>query len=173
MIKKLLPYIYCIVIAVGACLVVNYTLNQRLAYINIKQVFDSFSLKQENEKKLKLLVDAHKNILDSLESRLKLMSIQFNKLSDIPKAKVEEFNLLKDEYLYTKGEFEKQQEILTKQYDDEIFKQLNQYVKEFGEKHSYTVILGAQGSGSVVYGKEKYDITKEVISFINDKYLGK
>ena len=50
--------------------------------------------------------------------------------------------------------------------------QLNQYVKEFGEKNSYDIIHGANGNGSLMYAKDILNLTEEVKAFINNKYKG-
>ena len=62
---------------------------------------------------------------------------------------------------------QKQQE-----YTSQIWTQINTYVKEYGQQNDYSYILGANGSGSIMYGLESQNITDVVIEFVNKKYEG-
>lgn len=47
---------------------------------------------------------------------------------------------------------------------------VNDYMKDYGEKHGYTFILGANGSGNIVYADASRDITPEIIEGLNKQY---
>jgi outer membrane protein len=49
---------------------------------------------------------------------------------------------------------------------------MSQYVIEFGKANGYRLIFGNDGNGSVMYGMEADNVTKEVTDFINKKYKG-
>jgi outer membrane protein len=49
---------------------------------------------------------------------------------------------------------------------------MSQYINDYGKKNNYDLILGADGSGTLMYSKAKYDISEEIIIFINNKYKG-
>ena len=57
-------------------------------------------------------------------------------------------------------------------YNNKILQQLNQYVKEFGDKNRFSFIFGAAGNGSLMYGTESADITDEAIEFANERFQG-
>ena len=40
-------------------------------------------------------------------------------------------------------------------------------MKNYGEKNGYTYILGSNEAGSVMYGKESQDVTKEILEALN------
>lgn len=54
---------------------------------------------------------------------------------------------------------------------DSMVKSYRKMIKEFGKEKGYDYIYGSgDASPSVLYAKENYDITKEVIKMVNDKY---
>jgi outer membrane protein len=63
-----------------------------------------------------------------------------------------------------------------KQEDEKItqgvLNQVNSFVQEYGQKHGYDVILRTTLSGSLLYGKDKIDITQEIINALKKYQLG-
>jgi outer membrane protein len=51
-----------------------------------------------------------------------------------------------------------------------VLNQINSFVQQYGKEKGYTVILGTTLSGSLLYGEEKADITKEVLQALNQSY---
>ncbi len=44
-----------------------------------------------------------------------------------------------------------------------VFDKVNVYLKEYGKKHHYGIIVGTVSDGSIVYGDEgRYDSTEEI-----------
>lgn len=54
-----------------------------------------------------------------------------------------------------------------KRLSDSLLKQINALVEQYGREHGYDVILGTTSEGSLLYGSEATDITKNVLDFIN------
>lgn len=55
---------------------------------------------------------------------------------------------------------------------DTIVSQMKRVIKEYGKKKGYDYVYGTGDAASILYAKESYDITKEILSQINDKYKG-
>lgn len=47
---------------------------------------------------------------------------------------------------------------------------INEFVKEYGKEKGYDFILGANGSGNIMYAKEGLNITLEVLEGLNRQY---
>lgn len=73
----------------------------------------------------------------------------------------------------TSGIMPLQLENLSAQYTAESWKLINQYVSDFGKKEGIVFIYGATGDGTLMYADQAYDITEEVIQYINERYEGK
>jgi outer membrane protein len=53
---------------------------------------------------------------------------------------------------------------------DTLVSGLRKYIKQYGKEKGYDYIYGTGEAATILYAQEKYDITKEVIKLINDKY---
>ena len=50
--------------------------------------------------------------------------------------------------------------------------QINSFVKEYSEEHGFSIVLGTTLSGNILYAKDTYDITDDLIKELNKNYLG-
>ena len=53
---------------------------------------------------------------------------------------------------------------------DSLVSKYRKAIKEYGKEKGYDYIYGTGDVASVLYAKDSYDITKEVIKMVNDKY---
>lgn len=53
-----------------------------------------------------------------------------------------------------------------------VVNQVNQYLKKFGQKNNYRIILAATDAGNIVYAEEEMDITDIVLEGLNKEYRG-
>lgn len=169
-ILKSLGVLAIIMVSVG----ISYIISKRdkVAYIELNKVFEKFEFKNELEKKLLKTNELRKEKLDSLEFELNVLSKQLQAEKTKDSEKIGLFQAKRDYYFQKKQEFEEDNSALVNQYDAQILKQLTQYVNDFGKENDYSYILGADGNGTIMYGKEKNNITDEVINYINSKYKG-
>ena len=138
----------------------GYTLfinkGEKTAYFYNQKVFKSFKGTIELEAKLAQQQQQTKKDLDSLahliqQGRLEL-SGQYQKI-------MEQRSL--------------QDQQLSEQYTNDIWKFINEKANEYGEQEGYDYIFGASGNGSLMYAKHKHDITEDIIEYINKKYESK
>jgi len=132
-------------------------------------LFQGYDGKVEKEAMIKQAESKYQTQLDSLEVELKSFAgLDLENDIELQKsyrAKVDYYNNIKQEVSYKMGDNREK-------YSDELWKQINQYVSDFGDQYDYDVILGALGNGSLMYGKEHVDITEEVLTYINKRYQG-
>ncbi len=153
--------------------VIYEKINQpKTGYIIIGEVFNEFQLKKDLEKKFKTTAQTRKLILDSLEFQLNVLSKKIQDEQGKDRKNIDVFQIKRDDFLRKKKQFEEENIALTNEYDQQIIKQLNQYTKDYGKEHGYTYIFGTDGNGSLMYGSENKNINKEIVTFINKKYLG-
>jgi len=55
---------------------------------------------------------------------------------------------------------------------DTIVSQMKTLIKEFGKKKGYDYVYGTGDAASILYAKDSYDITKEILKQLNDKFKG-
>ena len=146
--------------------------NEKTGYIKMGELFDEFELKKQLTGQLEQTVSARKNILDSLKLNLEMMvvNIQGGNASDSLKNR---FLYSKEQFLKKQEQFEGENQRLQQEYDSQIWTQLNEYIEDFGEEKKLDYIFGASGTGAIMYGSESKDVTKEVVIYVNKKYVGK
>ncbi len=53
---------------------------------------------------------------------------------------------------------------------DTLAKNVKKFVKDYGKEKGYSYIYGTGDANTILYAEEKYDITKEIVKLLNDKY---
>ena len=149
----------------------------KTAYVDINEIYNNFTLKKELESKLDNISNARKNILDSVKIKVNVLSNVLEGTDKKNKKAVDSISGIlesfKQEYYYKEQNFTQDNDAMTKQYSDQIWKQLNQYVKDYGKENGYEYIFGADGSGAVMYAAEGNNITDELKTYVNNRYSGK
>ena len=143
----------------------------KLAWVDFNKVYNEFQYKKELEAKFTKTQEARKKVIDSLELDLKMLYSQLQNDSK-NKEKLSEFDVKRQDFMDKKGRLEEDGQHNQQNYQEQILNQLNQYVKDYGKEKGYSMILGADGSGTLMYAQEGIDITEVVIKYINNKYKG-
>lgn len=143
-----------------------------IGYVNLSKLYDEFQLKKELEGKLTTLQDSRKQIMDSLVLTLNVMSASIQNGTADEELK-REFEVKRTEYLTKDKAFSEDNANMMGQFDEQVWEQLNQYVTEYGNEHNLTVMIGGDGSGAVMYAKDRLDVTDDLITFSNNRYQGK
>ncbi len=150
-----------------------YSTKQKTGYIVIQEVFEKFELKKELGKKYGIIRDARKKILDSLQIDISVLSKRLSIQTTKPvESDIDLFERKKMELNKRMQEFDQDNVQMTKEFDEKIITQLNQYVSDFGKANGYDMVYGSTSNGSIMYGSEKNNVTNQVIEFINNKYKG-
>ena len=140
----------------------------KTAYVSTQMVFDGFSYTQEIEAKLAKIKTRRSQTLDSL----KLQVQQVYKASQEGDRVSDELERLQEEYFMREAHFEEDNQRLVQAYNQQIWKQLNQYVQEYGEQKGYQYIHGTKGDGNLMYAQASKNITEQIISYANARYEG-
>ena len=53
---------------------------------------------------------------------------------------------------------------------DSLVVKVKKFIKAYGKEKGYSYIYGTGDAATVLYAEEKYDITKDIIKLLNDKY---
>lgn len=145
----------------------------KTAYIKTEQVYNGFGLKKRLETDLKKTVDIRQHLLDSLRLQLDLFSMQLqdkNKKAD--SNLVNSFSSMRENYFRRQEEFRQSNESLAKQYTDQVWAQLNQYLADYGHQKGYEYIFGANGDGALMFADDAVNITDDVSAYVNTRFNG-
>jgi len=173
--KKAVSYIVVAIVSVIISLAITYFFihkEKRTGYVQLGKVYNEFELSKKLNAQFKTTATSRKNYLDSLEFQVKNIYTQASKNRD-DKQLQETFEQAQQHYAYQKKQIETVVDKLESQYSEQIWTQLNEYVKQYGKEKGYAYIFGAEGSGTIMYSTETEDLTEEMIQYINEKYQGK
>ncbi len=171
----ILPLVVVVLICLGYTAFIQIS-TPRIAYVDINQLYAGFEMKKELEEKLISVKNERQKILDSLKMNLNISARKLTQLGLNPRDTADNrvkkmFN--KGELLYKKEEaFSSLNEQITQQYNDQILSQLSLYVIDYGKVNGYHFIFGLTDNGNIMYAKESENISKEVLDYINSRYMG-
>ena len=172
--KKTYFFNACFGLLCFAFLFVNFSCSNnqpKAAYIKTAEVFAKFNGKKELEARLDKEERTMKTIVDSLTLDLKFLQKKIEQ-GDKNSKTIEAFQKKQMLLRQKEREFKDAFQYTSQKYTDEIWKQINQYIVEFGEQNKYDFIYGASGNGNLMYGSDAYNITDQVLEYINRKYEG-
>ena len=125
---------------IGSLLVLTLSAcQQKIGYVDNSKLLDEYQEKKDLESLLKGKIDKYERKRDSI-SRVFQLTEEQQAIQEESRIKM-----------------------------DTLLKKVKTFIKEYGKKHNYDFILGANDGGSVHYGKEDKDITKEIIKELNEK----
>ena len=142
----------------------------KIGYFDGNDVFTEFQMTKDLNISVEGTMLARTKILDSLRFDLEALQRRL-KASEPQEEELKMFDAKRQEYMMKESQFTTESSNQTAQYNDQIFKQLRQYVDDFKTEYKYDLVLGL-GSGGIVSTAEGIDVSKSLVNFINGKYKG-
>lgn len=161
-------------IGITFSVVINYTGKNKIVYIDTVRVMkEAKAVKTAGEQygvKLKEWNAKVDTLSMDLQAMIAAYEKNLSKLSEEERKKT----LLKIEK--KREEFKEYRSVMNNKARDEseklstdLFVQMNELVKEYGEKHNYRIIMGATGQGNMLFSRKHLDITDEFLQYMNSK----
>ena len=126
---------------------------------NVK-LFSSFNMSKELNKLHQEDLRKQKNTVDSIVNILQ-KQMDSDSSTELQKQFVRENNKLKE-----MGEY------FTGRVSQQVWDRINSYIVAYGKEKNYSIILGTQGNGNIMFGKGTLDVTDDFIQYANWKYEG-
>lgn len=160
-----------ITVLIASC--TNHKSDLEIVYVRNAALLDSFQMTTDLNIKAQKVVEEYELLSDSLDVAIEKLEIDLYR-QNIPE---DQKNLTYErefqKYIADKEVLENRLKDLQLENKQLIINRLNEYITSFAKENSYSLIIGANGEGNVLYGDEKLDITYELIGYCNAKYLGK
>jgi outer membrane protein len=157
---------------IGTCIWLNNKI-PHMGYVDLKEIYNDFKMTKELDAVLSKVQQQRKMTLDSMELKLKFLIKKIESTPEKERKEItESLQLEKQEYFQRKQQFDTDDQNTVRQYNDQVWKQLNQYVKDFGKENHFTYLFGADGTGTLMYGGELQEVTPEVKRYVNEHYKG-
>jgi outer membrane protein len=174
--NKIRPYIFPAIGIVSLLLSVSLFIFQpggkKVAYVQMETVYNGFQLKSTLESQLKETEKARQFIIDSLKLQLHQMTLTIQSMEKVDTSMLRLYNLRQQYVNAQEMQFAEDNQALASEYTDQIWGQINQYTRDYGNESGYDYILGASGDGTLMYANETEDITEELKAYINNRFSG-
>lgn len=142
-----------------------YQQKPKVAYVDPSILYSEYTGKAYYDSIYTHEMVLYKNELDSLSEELEYLAktIQRGDTSAISQYKSLQSSL------YEKNQYYQEKESnVREKYIATLLDQISEKVKRYGQTNGYDIILGADGSGSLMYADSSFDITQEVLKYINE-----
>ena len=151
--------------------------NNQQVYVDVNKLLDGYDrtavVRAEFEKKATAMNANVDSLLGDWQKELKTYEKERSGMSKKELA-------LKQELLSNKQQqLNAYQQAIQKQLQEEdqkvtqtVINDINDFVKEYGKENGYRIILGATGSGTIMYAEEGADLTGEILEKLNKSFKG-
>ena len=162
----------------GVALLALTACTDKVAFVDNSKLLNDYQEKKDIEAKLKGQISAYERKRDSISMAFQTEARAFDAQAktlpqNVAQKKYNEL-MQKSQILQQHLQQEEQKIQMESQTQmDSLLSKVKKNIKEYGKQKGYTFILGANDGGSVLYGTEKKDITKEVTEYLNNQYKGK
>jgi outer membrane protein len=150
-------------------------LQQAYVYVDSQQIVSGYKGMQDARKEFEFKVMELQAKLDTLRMEAQNKITEYESKKNKISARERE---LMEELIESKhSQFMNYQQIVNEKIqssDQELTSKMlgkvNDYIKKYGEKKGYNIIMAATQFGNIVYAKKDMDITEEILKGLNDEY---
>lgn len=164
-----------IAVVVISLLLMKYSNNRKIVYVETGILMEQYegmkSARVQIEAKQKELSAGVDSLINLFQEDIKTYERERSKMSAKERELKEELLRVRQQQVNNyhqamqKKAAEEEQRLTQTQIN-----RINDFVKLYGEKHGYEYILGATGTGNMLYARDVLNITNEVIEAINEQY---
>jgi len=143
----------------------------KIGYIDVATAFDSYDKTKNEDAELGKKSEEKQKQRDRIVEKIRNMKSEIELLNDAQKEKKQ---TQIDEEISKLQDFDRESRaVLRKERDNmvrNILKEIDDVIQDYAVKNNYTMIVNSR---ILVYAKEQYDITREIINLLNSKYRRK
>ncbi|MBN2833709.1 MAG: OmpH family outer membrane protein [Candidatus Delongbacteria bacterium] len=142
----------------------------KVFFVNISTLMIEFNYAKELDLQYNDILIQREN---EIEEKQILLNQMASEISEFTEEDINNYKKLESEIQNLIKSYYEDKEIIESEYNQLIIERLNEYVYKYGEEHDIKIILGATGTGNIMYAEKDMDITDDVLIYINSKYEGK
>ncbi len=164
-----LPYVNIVILLlIVVFLIVSHLKSNKkeeVVYINNIELFNGFNMTKD-------MKSFGNNEVKKRTTELESLYTKFNALTEKEKKEKSSASLQQQIAIKSK-ELQEFKEKHGLELNQKIWLRLNTYIKEYAESNNLKVVLGSNGSGSLMFAEESIDFTNKILHYSNKKYEGK
>ena len=173
---KKLVLILVVALSILACNKTETNLKEfKTAYINTAEIIEKYEKFKDEDDKFKVKSE---ELGRPLEAKVRAFQAEAQSFRQNAQAKGPQWAQQKGAELQQREqELGMEQNALVQQLQQEgavlkdtLISEVKKFIKDYGKKKGYDYIYGTGDAASILYAKDNYDITKEVLKELNEAY---
>ncbi len=161
LLKQLIPTILLCVVTGSIVYIAVEREHKKIGVVDAVKLFNQFHMKKELEEQAKGKLDLISKRADSIGNRLQVVRATKNEQETVQLTNALNYLTQVMEAEYTKS---------NEEINTQVWKRLNPIISNYGKIKKMHLIVGANGMGSVLYMDDHYDVTDDLVRFVNKKY---
>ncbi|OEK09138.1 hypothetical protein A8C32_10410 [Flavivirga aquatica] len=150
------------IIVIALVSYLRFNNKEEIVYVNNVRLFNGFNMTKDIKTTEETKINKQAKELDLLYVKLKSLTEEEQSLN----------KNLQQQIAYKSKALQELQDNYTHNLSQNVWKRLNDYIKEYAKTRSFKIIVGTSGNGNVMFAEESIDITNEILEFSNKKYEG-
>jgi len=149
--------------------------SSKTAYVDTSKLMSEYSEAKDIEAKYKAKSEEMGKELEAEIARFKTEASSFQKNAQIngqawAQQKGAELQKREQELQYAQQSISQQLQQESGVEIDSVVSNVKKFIKTYGKEKGYSYIYGTGEAATILYAEDKYDITKDIIKLLNDKY---
>ncbi|MFC4816311.1 MULTISPECIES: OmpH family outer membrane protein [unclassified Flavobacterium] len=175
---KKIVVVAAIVVSVFACNKAPEVKEFKTAYIDTVKLMEEYTQYKELEEKFKTKSQVKAREIQIEAKKLEAEKQSFQKNAQLKgqawaQQKYGELQQRSQQLAYAEQAIAQQLQMEGGTERDSIVKDVRDFIKGYGKEKGYDYIYGTGDAATVLYAKDSYDITKDVIKALNDRHAAK
>jgi outer membrane protein len=143
-----------------------------IVYVDAMKLMNSYKGMQSARKEFEAKAGAWRSNLDTLkmevDSKMKEYTSKSKTLSKREKELMEELiNTKQEQFMNYQNVVAEKIQKEDQELTTRVLSKVNDYIKKYGERNGYDIIMAATQYGNIVYAEQRKDITEEVLEGLN------
>ena len=172
--KKSLVLI-AIAFSIISCSKTTEVASSKTAYVDTSKLMSEYTEAKDIEAKYKAKSEEMGKELENEVASFKLEAASFQKNAQIngqawAQQKGAELQKREQQLQYAQQAMSQQLQQESGVEIDSVVSNVKKFIKSYGKEKGYAYIYGTGEAATILYAEDKYDITKDIIKLLNDKY---
>ena len=149
--------------------------SSKTAYVDTSKLMSEYTEAKDIEAKYKAKSEEMGKELEAEVARFKTEAASFQKNAQVngqawAQQKGAELQKREQQLQYAQQSIAQQLQQESGVEIDSVVSNVKKFIKTYGKEKGYTYIYGTGEAATILYAEDKYDITKDIIKLLNDKY---
>jgi outer membrane protein len=164
-----------VLLVFGMLLMASCQNEMKTGFIDNSELIKEYQKRKDIEAAFKIKIETFDKRVDSIGKifQVEAQEFQAKAATMAQDAAQQQYQVLGQKQQMLQQQFQREEQVIQKESQTEIdtlIKEVRAFVKNYGKEKGYTYILGSNDAGSVMYGEENKDLTKEILEELNKAY---